>query len=130
MVSTTNIDKARVAGPSVQLDGVRKGAEICLRAETRNLRRPREGTLTVRSGPFMRRLFDSYFPLHVTLIVVFPPERLSFRAVEPSPRPGLALRQESDRVTVEAWFAGKLRTRLRFTVVGKPLPDLSPSGDG
>lgn len=118
VLSTTNIDRARVEGPTVQLDGVRKGAEICLKAETRNLERIDKGTFLLRNGPFMRRLFDSYFPLHVTLHVRFPPNLLTFRSMAPSPRPGLELQQEPGRINVEAWFSGVLNTRLRFKASG------------
>jgi len=118
VASTSNIERARVAGPSVQLDGVERGAEICLRAETRNVERAADGTVTVRNGPFMRRLFDSYFPLHVTLTIRYPADRLRFRDLQPPPQPGLSVRQGDGRVTVEAWFSGELRTRLRFAPVG------------
>jgi len=118
IVSSRNIERARVEGPSVQLDGVRKGAQICLRAETRNLERQADGTVIVRNGPFMRRLFDSYFPLHVTLMVDFPKDRLRFRSMEPTPQPGLAVSQEPGRITIEAWFSGTLRTRLQFAPSG------------
>lgn len=118
VLSTSNIDRARVEGPTVQLDGVREGAEICLKAETHNLERTGETTFVLRNGPFMRRLFDSYFPLHVTLTVYFPSEAVTFRAMEPSPRPGLELQQETGKVSIEAWFSGALRTRLRFQATG------------
>ena len=118
VLSTSNIDQARVEGPTVQLDGVREGAEICLKAEARNLEQAGETTFVLRNGPFMRRLFDSYFPLHVTLTVHFPPEAVTFRAMEPSPRPGLELQQETGKVSIEAWFSGALRTRLRFQATG------------
>lgn len=118
VLTTTNIDRARVEGPTVQLDGVRKGAEICLKAETRNLKAMEDGTFVLRNGPFMRRLFDSHFPLHVTLHVRFPPDRLTFHSMKPAPQPGLELQREPDRIEVEAWFSGTLNTRLRFKASG------------
>ncbi|MEF8793564.1 hypothetical protein [Thiohalorhabdus sp.] len=118
VLSTANIEQARVEGPTVQLDGVREGAEICLKAETRNLEQTGDKTFVLRNGPFMRRLFDSYFPLHVSLEVRFPAEALVFRSLEPAPRPGLDLHQETGRISIEAWFSGTLRTRLRFQASG------------
>lgn len=130
VLSTTNIEQTRVEGPSVQLDGVQRGAEICLRAETRNVERGDDGTVTVRNGPFMRRLFDSYFPMHVTLTIHYPADRLRFRSLKPAPQPGLSLERGAGRVTVEAWFSGTLRTRLRFDVINLRAAGVSPIGDG
>lgn len=93
LLSTTNIDQARVEGPRVRLDGVRKGTEICLKAETRNLKDLEDGTFVLHNGPFMRRLFHSHFPLHVPLRLRFPPGLLTFRTLEPSPQPGLELQR-------------------------------------
>ncbi|MFA9460690.1 hypothetical protein [Thiohalorhabdus methylotrophus] len=124
VVRTRNIDRARVAGARVLLDGVEPGAKVCLRAESRVLERTGDGHLVVRNGPFMRRLLDSYFPMHVTLVVDFPADRLRYVAIEPTPRPGLAVDKETGRITVEAWFEGVLRTRLRFRAEPPATPSI------
>jgi len=114
VVATKNIARARVEGARVLLDGVKKGAMVCIRAQSRALSRDGSGRWVLRNGPFLRRFLDSYFPMHVTLEVRFPPGRLSFLSMRPHPRPGLTVQRARGRVTVEAWFDGVLRTRLRF----------------
>lgn len=109
-----NIERVRIEGTTVLLDGVAEGAEICISGESRALRRTDSGVLVVRNGPFMRRFLDSYFSMHVTLVVRFPSDRLAFLGLRPEPRPGLTIRRTEGRITVEAWFKGVLRTRLRF----------------
>jgi hypothetical protein len=114
VASTANIARARVRDNRVLLDGVERGAEICLTAETRAVERHADGSVSVRNGPFMRRLFDSYFPMHVTLILHYPADRLTFHTLTPAPQPGLTLQREPGRLTVEAWFEGTLRTHFRL----------------
>jgi len=117
VVHAQNIEQARVEGPSVQLDGVKEGAEVCIRGETRLLEHQGE-QVVVRNGPFMRRLFDSYFPMHVTLEIHFPADHLSYLGVSPSPQPGLSVTPHPGRVEVDAWFEGVLSTEIRFRPSG------------
>jgi hypothetical protein len=117
VASTTNIARTRVRDDRVLLDGVERGAEICLTAKTRAVERHADGSVSVRNGPFMRRLFDSYFAMRVTLIIRYPADRLAFQSLTPEPRPGLSLRRDPGRLTVEAWFEGTLRTHIRLRPV-------------
>jgi hypothetical protein len=118
VASATAIDRAWVEGPSVQLEGVRSGARLCVSAESRVLQREDDGSFTVRNGPFMRRFLDGYYPMRVTLAVHYPCERLQFAGATPVPQPGFSVRDADCRVDVEAWFEGRLNVALRFL----PLP--------
>lgn len=114
VVSATAIDRAWVEGPSVQLEGVRPGARLCVSAESRVLSLEEDGSYTVRNGPFMRRFLDGYYPMRVTLAVHYPCDRLRFAGSVPVPQTGFAVRDAGCRVDVEAWFEGRLNTVLRF----------------
>ena len=74
IVSHHGIGRAAVTGDSVEIEDIGPGAELCIRAETLGIERHGD-TFVLRSGPFMRRFLDGYYPMHVTLDVSFP-ERL------------------------------------------------------
>jgi hypothetical protein len=114
VASVAAIDRAWVEGPSVQLEGVRPGARLCVSAESRVLQREEDGSFTVRNGPFMRRFLDGYYPMRVTLAVHYPCDRLRFAGASPAPQSGFSVRDADCRVDVEAWFEGRLNTALRF----------------
>lgn len=117
LVSATAIDRAWVEGPSVQLEGVRPGARLCVSAESRVLSLEEDGSYIVRNGPFMRRFLDGYYPMRVTVSVYYPCDRLQFASATPAPQPGFAVRDADCRVDVEAWFEGRLHTALRFVPI-------------
>ena len=107
-----NIDRAWVEGSTVQLEGVRTDARLCIEAESRALHRDGEGYL-LKNGPYMRRFLDGYFPMHVTMTVVTP-EGVALESVRPPPQPGLELRRGDGTYHLEAWFEGRLVTRVRL----------------
>ncbi|ROR29558.1 hypothetical protein [Inmirania thermothiophila] len=112
------VGRARVEGATVQLEDVRAGAELCIEAATRTLHRNPDGTYTLRNGPFMRRFLDGYYPLHLVLEVDPGDSGLTLLAAEPAPQPGLTLTRGARGVRLEAWFEGRLVTRLRFAPGG------------
>lgn len=108
------IVRSWVDGPTVQLEGVGKGAVLCLRAESRALFREEGDRYLLRNGPYMRRFLDGYYPMFVSLQVSYP-DQLTLDSVRPAPQPGLTLEQDNQRVTLETWFEGRLVTELRFS---------------
>ncbi len=109
-----NIARASVEGPSIQLEDVRPGARLCLRAESRVLYDNDDGGYTVRNGPFMRRFLDGYYPMRVTVEVQYPCNRLRFVSLSPPAQNGFRVTQGPCRVYLDAWFEGRLKTELRF----------------
>lgn len=114
VASTENIGRAWVEGDSVQLADVQHHARLCITAEIRVFHQNPDGSFSLVNGPYHRRFLDGYFPLHVTLAVRYPAARLRFVAMQPVPQPGLTLRQDAGRLTVDTWFEGMLNTEIRF----------------
>jgi len=113
ITAAENISRAEVQGPTVQLWDVEKGARLCLEAESRALFR-RDGAYILRNGPYMRRFFDGYYPMHVTLSVRWPEKLVGLQSVSPAPRPGLEVDTGKGRAKLEVWFRGRLITELGF----------------
>jgi len=112
-----DIERAWVEGHSVQLEGVGRDAKLCVQAELRALRSDSEGGYSLHSGPFMRRFLDGYYPMHVTMNVEWPGDHLRFVAIEPRQQAGFEVCHRASGLRFEAWFEGKLRTRIRFEPV-------------
>lgn len=112
VTASRNIERAWVEGASVQLEGVRRDARLCIEAESRALHREGEAYL-LQNGPYMRRYLDGYFPMHVTMTVETP-AGLRVASVEPERQPGFRVWREEGRYHLDAWFEGRLVTRLRL----------------
>jgi len=111
---TANIGRAWVENDSVQLVDVAGNAELCIAAEVRVFYQNPDGSFSLVNGPYHRRFLDGYYPLHVTLTVRYPRDRLIYLDMQPPPQPGLSLQQDDDQLVVEAWFEGMLNTDIRF----------------
>lgn len=110
----SGIGAAWVEGASVQLEQVAPGARLCLSAETRALRETGSGTFALANGPYMRRFLDGYYPMRVTLDVVYPEARLSLAGVTPREQPGLVIVERPGEIRLDALFEGELRTLIEF----------------
>lgn len=116
VLSSSGIGKAYIEGQSVQLKNVRRGAELCVEAEVRILERDGK-TFVLRNGPFHRRFLDGYYPMHVTVTVQHPHD-LESRAVLPPAQSGFSVERSSGKLTLDAWFAGRLEIEMRFSEPG------------
>jgi hypothetical protein len=108
------IGAAWVEGASVQLQDVAPGARLCLSAQTRALRSAGPGAFNLVNGPYMRRFLDGYYPMRVTLEVVYPQQTLRLVRVSPSPQPGLTVAERPGSIRLDALFEGELRTLIEF----------------
>jgi hypothetical protein len=118
ILSTSGIGQARVEGPSIQLQDVRHGARLCLSAESQALQTLPDGCLQLRNGPYMRQFLDGYYPMRITLRVSYP-KRFQVRELDPSARPGVQLKQTPGRLSLSAYFEGRLYTVVTLC----PMPD-------
>jgi hypothetical protein len=109
---TENIATATADGHVVTLKEVGRQATVCVKAETRALT-PRGDGYVLRSGPFMRRFLDGYYPMHVTLDIRYP-GALELKDLYPPPGPGIRHTQYPGRLVLDLWFEGILETRFRF----------------
>ncbi len=108
-----NIGLAQVEGNTVQLTNVKKNALLCVQGESRALIAQKDGTYVLQNGPFMRNLFDGYFPMRVSIDIKFPAS-LSFIAVEPVEQKGFSVIMKKQGLHLDTWFEGRLVTRFRF----------------
>lgn len=118
-----NIGKAWVEQNSVQLEDISKQAVLCIKAETRSLVYNGDGTYSLRSGPFMRRFLDGYYPMQVSMDVDIQAKRLRYFKTTPSPQSGLKVWRSAAGVHFDAWFEGRLNTEIQFhdLVIGDPV---------
>jgi hypothetical protein len=111
--SVQNIGKAWVEGPSVQLENVKKGARLCVEADSFALHKQKDGSYKLRNGPFMRKFLDGYFPMRVTMYVKLP-KTLKFASITPKQQAGFQIKQSSNGLHYDALFEGKLVTEILF----------------
>ncbi len=111
---SVNITSVSVEGQSVQLQGVEREARLCVTMEAQLLRAEGEGRYRFSYGPFQRRFLDGYYPMHVTLQVDYPAERLMSDSVIPEPEEGYRLELGAGRISADAWFTGQLTFSVSF----------------
>ncbi|WP_322520306.1 alpha/beta hydrolase [Guyparkeria halophila] len=109
------VGRAEVDGPSVQMRDIERGASLCVAAQVLAiLPHPDKAGYVVDNGPFMRRFLDGYYPMHVRLAVSWPEGMLAFEESSPPAQPGLAIESDDQGVTLEAYFEGRLESRLHL----------------
>ena len=114
IVSTKNIEQAWVEGNSVQLFNISGKAELCVEAVSRALIANKDGSFSLRNGPFMRRFLDGYYPMHVSMQVLYSGTGSQLASVTPASQQGFEVLKKPEQISYEAWFEGRLKTELRF----------------
>ena len=114
IASTVNIGSVRSKQQLVELEDVKQNAEICVNAEVRVFYQNPDGTFSLVNGPYHRKFLDGYFPYHVTLIVNYPSKELKHVSNKPLVQRGFKLRHESNKLLIDAVFAGTLNTEIVF----------------
>lgn len=109
-----NIKKVWIEGPSVQMEEVAANASLCISASTRSLIHNADGSYTLRNGPYMRRFFDSYFPLRVTMDLDFSRTNLELVQYTPEQQAGYQVDRENNKLHIDTVFEGKLVTEFLF----------------
>lgn len=109
-----DIERYRVEPHAIRLEGVGRGAQLCLKARVRILRRLSATTFGLRQGPYHRRFLDGYYPYHLSLAVSYPRDRIRLARIEPRPQPGFELVETADGLAIESWFEGEMRIELEF----------------
>lgn len=116
IVNRAGIGRAWVDGHSVELRDVRKGAKICLLAESRALEIHGDGRYTLRSGPFMRKFLDGYYPMRVTHEILYPAHVLTLIGQSPEAAQGFTVDNSEGKLCYDLWFEGRLNVALDFTI--------------
>lgn len=108
------IERAWIEGASVQLRNISPGSRLCLSAQTRALRDAGGSYFNLVNGPYMRKFLDGYYPMRVTLEIVYPEHALRLIDVSPPPQPGLAVVEQAGHLRLDAVFEGELTTLIQF----------------
>jgi len=108
-----NIGHAWVEGSSVQLTNIKADARLCMEAESRALIAQDDGTFIMKSGPFMRKFLDGYFPMRVSMNIKLP-QGMSFVSIEPAEQKGFRVNKDKVGVNFDAWFEGRLTTKIHL----------------
>jgi len=109
-----NIDKAWVEDTSVQMTNIHDNAQLCLQAYSHSLRKNPDGTFSLRNGPFMRRFFDGYFPIRVSLDLNFSQTNLELTGFTPHNQNGFHVENNNGMIHIDTVFEGKLQTEFLF----------------
>lgn len=120
LLSTENISRAWIEGPSVQLIDVGKQAEICLRAESLALTQLAKGRYRLKTGPYMRRFLDGYYPMRVSLEIDYPADALALQAFRPLPGKSGRTSRHEGYILWDSWFTGRLFTEFDFYLITQP----------
>ena len=113
--SYEGIKRAWVEGSSVQMEDIERGAKLCIQADVGILYSHPDGSVILKNGPFHRKYFDGYYPMHVNLEIRYPADVLRYESVTPMAQPGFNVTQTNSALSVDAWFEGELRTEVRFS---------------
>ena len=116
LMSFRNMGKAWVEGSTVQMTDITHDARLCMQAWTRALSMNKDGSYSLRNGPFMRRFLDGYFPMRVSMEIDFTATGLIPTLVSPAEQSGFAVWRKKGHIGFEAIFEGKLRTEFNFVV--------------
>ena len=112
--AATRIEHAWIDGASVQLVNVEPGARLCLSAQTRALSHTGNGYFNLSNGPYMRKFLDGYYPMRVTLEIVYPSKSLMLIDITPHAQPGLQIAEHPGYIRMEALFEGELQLLIQF----------------
>ncbi len=116
ILRTQNIGRAWVEGSSVQVEQIGADAVLCIFSENRTLQPSGLGGFEWRAGPYMRRFFDGYFPVHLKLHVLYPSSQVQLNSLEPSVLQLKSVRQPG-QVDVDVLFEGRLTIMMHLVPV-------------
>ena len=111
------MDKAWVENQSVQMKDIEKGATLCVVADVRILKPNDKGGFVLRNGPYYRKFLDVYYPFHVQVNINYQKSSLVLNTTRPKPQHGFNIEEDSGRLTMDAWFEGKLMVEAQFNQI-------------
>ncbi len=115
VISSNNIEKSWVENDTVQMKKIGRGARLCLSLETRALWKNKDGSYSLRTGPYQRKFLDGYFPMRLVLDIHYAEANMSYRSIVPEVQPGLSIVVKGSSMNIKALFEGMLYLNVRFT---------------
>lgn len=114
-----NIGRAWIEAGNVELRDVAHDASVCMEFNSEILHFDDDTHVRMRTGPYMRRFLDGYYPMNVRLDVDYPCDALRFSHANYPLQPGYTIEVQPCKVSLDTWFRGKLVSELFFTRNGK-----------
>jgi len=112
--SVQHIGAAWIRKQRIELEDVKKDAELCVKAEIRVFYQNPDKSFSLVNGPYLRKYLDGYFPYHVTLIVHYPENRLELIGSLPVEQAGFKINKEKNKLLIDTIFSGTLNTEIIF----------------
>ena len=116
VLSSKNIKSTKVAGNKVLLNHVSKKASLCIGATARNFYQNEDKSFSLVNGPYHRKFLDGYYPYHLKLNIHYSP-KLKFSFNIPKQQTGFQVKQNSNSLSIETVFEGRLKTEFRFSLI-------------
>lgn len=110
--SSRNIGSARVDQYTVQLNDIGRNAELCLDAELKLITRSGRHAFVLRSGPYMRRFLDGYYPMRVQLQLALNDVARLGEQIHPPTQTGFSVVEHADAIHIDTIFSGRLLIEL------------------
>lgn len=111
--SSKNIKNAEVSGHKVMLKNVAKNASLCIGVTSRTFYQNDDLSFSLVIGPYHRKFLDGYYPYHLNLTVHYDPA-LEFKYSLPKSQAGFEVKQQSNSLSIDTLFEGRLKTEFRF----------------
>jgi len=105
---------------SVVLKQVSAQAHVCIEGESQTLNKTQDQQWQLTRGPYMRKFFNGYYPMHLQENLSWDPSQISL--TQPSPTienqpSGRQYTHQSGQLKAAYWFEGALRPVYRFSAV-------------
>lgn len=116
VISTDKIQQAQAKDASVELIGVEKGAQVCIKGKSQTLTHDGQ-QWQLKRGPYMRKFLDGYYPMHLTEVIDWQdsPLKLVGQPRAPLPVPSKFIQQINPHsMQFDYYFAGRLELTYQF----------------
>lgn len=127
VVRSQHIERVWIEGASVQMTNIGADAFVCVESENKIFERDLGDAYVLKSGPYMRRFLDGYFPMKVDLTVDYPANLLTVTGIEPQELKATSTLAPG-RVTINALFEGRLMVSLHFVKKSPRHASIAPFG--
>jgi hypothetical protein len=107
VVSHKGMASVQNDGQHITLEGVERGAEICINLESKALEVTQEQEWKLYAGPLMRRYLDGYLPMQADLRIFWPSGLLKLKDSSPQKRAGVVVESHPDGALMQLIFAGR-----------------------
>ena len=109
VVRAEGIEKVEIDRHLVVLTQVSRGASICIDLDSKALDTIDQDSWRLQAGPLMRRYLDGYLPMTADLHLYWNKGLLEIKETDPSPQPGVVVKQTDSGAQMNLVFAGRFK---------------------